>query len=73
MNVINLYITLDEFSSYIRSKLSKEDNEKFQDCTWIPLKLELNETRSDIEALIVPVKNGNVNTFDYDRHNVAYL
>jgi len=73
MNAINLYMTCEEFSSIIKSKLSKADQEKFKDCTWIPLKIELNETTFDIETLVVPVKNGNINSCDNDRHNITYF
>ena len=59
MNAINLYITLDDFNNYIKSKLSDEDLAAFEDCTWVPLKLEFNvHTDMSINALVVPVKNG---------------
>lgn len=57
MNVINLYMTCEEFSNIIKTKLSKEDQENFQDCTWIPLKIGLNETNMCIETFVVPVKD----------------
>ena len=55
--IINVYCTLTEFDDYVKSKLAKEDLDKFKDCTFVPLKLGLNETDMSIEALIVPVKN----------------
>lgn len=57
MPIINIYCTLTEFSDYVKSRIAKEDLDKFQDCTFAPLKLGLNETDMSIEALIVPVKN----------------
>lgn len=57
MPIINVYCTLDEFSCHVKGKLTKENLDKFKDCTFVPLKLGLNETDMSVEALIVPVKN----------------
>lgn len=65
MKAINLYISLDDFDAYIKSKLSAKDLAEFQDCTWVPLDLKLNaQTDMSIDALIVPVKNGEVEKRD---------
>ena len=66
---MHVYITMDDFDSYIKNKLSPEDLSEYQDCTFIPLKLEFNaESDMSIDALIVPVKNGDR---DFDRHRVC--
>lgn len=56
MPIINVYCTLNEFSDYIKRKLTKEDLDKFKDCTFAPLKIGLDENLN-IDALIVPVEN----------------
>ena len=57
MKAMRVSITLDEFNSYIKSKLSESDLVEFQDCTWAPLKLEFNTEIMIIDAFIVPVKD----------------
>lgn len=66
MQVLKIYITVNEFSDYIKSRISEEDQEKFSDCTMIPLLLELKEDMT-IQATIVGAKNG-----ECDPENVAY-
>lgn len=56
MPIMNLYCTLDEFSDYVKKRLTKEDLDRFKDCTFVPLKLDLDRDLY-INALIVPVKN----------------
>ena len=66
MKAIKVYMTIDDFDNYIKSKLSPLDLEEFNECTFVPLRLEFNtETDMSIEATIVPVKNGNVNNQRY--------
>ena len=61
MEAINLYISLEDFDAYIKSKLSENDLAEFQDCTWVPLDIKFNAlTDMSIDALIVPVKNGKI-------------
>ena len=57
MPIMNVYCELDEFSDYIKRKLTKEDLDRIEDCTFVPLKLDLDERSLCINALIVPVKN----------------
>ena len=57
MPIMNVYCTLNEFSDHIKRRLTKEDLDKFKDCTFVPLKLDLDEKDLYINALIVPVKN----------------
>ena len=70
MKAIHVYMTLDDFDTYIQNKLSPEDLSEFHDCTFVPLKLEFNvETDMSIDALIIPVKNSGIG--DSDRHRVC--
>lgn len=57
MPFIKVYCTLIDFSKYVKAKLPEEDLERFKDCTFVPIKLGLNEADMSIEALIVPVKD----------------
>lgn len=57
MNAINFYITLEEFDTYIKSKLDEETREKFSDCTWVPLRINNNNADMSIDVMAVPVKN----------------
>lgn len=57
MPIIKVCCTLGEFSDYIKPKLTDEHRNKFNDCTFAPLKLHFREEDMSIEALIVPVKN----------------
>ena len=57
MRVIKLYTTLDDFDDYVKKHLAQNDLAEFEDCTFVPLNIGLNETDMSIEALIVPVKN----------------
>lgn len=57
MKIMKVYSTLDDFDNYVKEHLSQEDLEEFQDHTFVPLKIKLNESDMSIEALIVPVKN----------------
>ncbi len=57
MPIMNVSCTLNEFSGYIKRKLTKEDLDRFKDCTFVPLKLDLDERDLCINALIVPVEN----------------
>ena len=57
MPIMNVYCTLDEFSDHIKIRLTDEDKNKFEDCTFVPLKIDLDESNLCINALIVPVKN----------------
>ena len=57
MPIMNVYCTLDEFSNIIKRRLTKEDLNRFEDCTFVPLKLDLDAKDLYINALIVPVKN----------------
>lgn len=57
MPIMNVYCTLHEFSDHIKSRLTEEDLDKFEDCTFVPLKIDLDESNLCINALIVPVKN----------------
>ena len=57
MPIMNVYCTLDEFSNIIKRMLTKEDLNRFEDCTFVPLKLDLDAKDLYINALIVPVKN----------------
>lgn len=54
--LFKVYTTLTDFDHYIKSKLTKDGLDQFKDCTFVPVKLGLNETDMSIEALIVPVK-----------------
>lgn len=59
MRSIKLYISIDEFDAYIKSKLAESDVAEFQDCTWVPLDLKFNaQTDMSIDVVVVPVKNG---------------
>lgn len=60
MQVVKIFITVNEFSDYIKGKLSDEDRENFSDCTMVPLLLELKEDMT-IQATIVGAKNGEYN------------
>ena len=57
MKAISVYVTLAEFSNYIKERLSEKDLEETKDCTWTPLKIEFDEHDMCVKALIVPVKN----------------
>lgn len=57
MRVIKVYTTLDDFDDYVKKHLYQNDLAEFEDHTFVPLKIELNETDMSIETLIVPVKN----------------
>lgn len=61
MKMINIYVTLEEFNNYIKTKLPPEELAEAKDCTFVPIKIGLNECSFDIEALIAPVKNGDTN------------
>ena len=61
---MRLYIPIEEFSEFIKEKMKyanyngRDVLEDTEDCTFVPLKMELNEVSMDIEAWVVPVKNG---------------
>ena len=60
MKMTKVYVTLDEFSNYIKSKLPPEELEGIEDCTFVPLKIGLQKDLT-IEALCVAAKNGTTN------------
>lgn len=68
MKVIKVYITLDEFSQYIKNKLPPEELADVTDCTFAPLHIGLNETDMSIEATIVAAKDG---LHDNRRHRMT--
>ena len=57
MKVAKIYITMEEFSDYVKSKLHSDDLLELGDCTFVPLKIGLNETDFSIEAIVVAAKN----------------
>ena len=57
MKVAKIYITMEEFSDYVKSKLHSDDLLELSDCTFVPLKIGLNETDFSIEAVVVAAKN----------------
>lgn len=57
MKMMKIYSTLDDFNNYVKKHLTQEDLDEFQDHTFVPLNIRLNETDMSVEALIVPVKN----------------
>ena len=57
MKVAKIYITMEEFNAYIKSKLHGDDLLELGDCTFVPLKIGLNETDFSIETIVVAAKN----------------
>jgi hypothetical protein len=65
MKAVRVYIPIEEFSDYIHEHLennisyfSENYMKDTENCTFVPLKMELNEMDMSIEMLIVPVLNG---------------
>ena len=65
MKAVRVYMPIEEFSDYVREHLSNHTFDfcvnymkDTENCTFVPLKMELNEMDMSIEMLIVPVLNG---------------
>lgn len=54
-----IYITFQELSDLYKSKLSKEDKDRFKNYDFVPLNLKINENDMSIEALLVPTPKSN--------------
>lgn len=57
MKMLDVYVTLEEFSDYIKKKLLAEELAELGDCTFVPIKIGLSNDLC-IEALIVAAQNG---------------
>ena len=57
MKVAKIYITMEEFNAYVKSKLHGDDLLELGDCTFVPLKIGLNEADFSIETIVVAAKN----------------
>ena len=55
MHVIKVYATAKDFDEFIQKHLSEEDSKKFQDCEWIPVKINVTDLL-EIEVTAVPAK-----------------
>ena len=55
MHAIKVYLTAKDFDEFIKSHLSKEDSERFADCEWVPVKINMTEML-EIEVTAVPAK-----------------
>lgn len=68
MKGVRVYIGIQDFSDYIKSKVPKEDLKNLEDCTFVPVKIELQNDFS-IEALCIAAKDGM--TIKDRRYNIA--
>lgn len=41
MHIVRIYATADDFTKYISSKLSEEEQKKFEDYKWFPIRVEV--------------------------------
>ena len=52
---VHTYWSLKKFNDYIKSELTKEEQDKFKDCILVPLKLEWDGYWG-VEGTFLPVK-----------------
>ena len=64
MKMVKVYITVQEMSDYIQNKIPEKDRDFAEDCTWVPVRLELLEDMT-VMATIVAAKNGNTDPRRY--------
>ena len=57
MKGVRVYVGIQEFSDYLKSKIPQEDLKGLEDCTFVPVKIELARDFS-IEALCIAAKDG---------------
>jgi len=53
MYVTKVYFTLDELSDLLKSKFSEEDHKRFENSSFVPIKIGLNDSDLTIEATFV--------------------
>lgn len=69
MKGVKVYVTIQEFSNYIKNKVPQEDLKDLEDCTFVPIKIELKDDLT-IEALCIAAKDG-MTIKDNVRYNIA--
>lgn len=69
MKGVKVYVTLKEFSDYVKSKIPQEDLKDLEDCIFVPVKIELANDFT-IEALCIAAKDG-ITINDNVRYNIT--
>ena len=55
MHAIKVYISGEEFDQFIKEHLDQRDAERFAECQWVPVKIEVTDLLN-IEALVIPAR-----------------
>ena len=55
VHAIRVYATIDDFTKFIRSKLSDEQKQEFADCKWFPTRIVVEDDMT-VDFTLMAVK-----------------